>query len=196
MRSRFPVAFRPPAFASWSSFSRWGIGSPSRSAYRHRRQAPDPNGVVVLHMSKTRPDRAPSLPRGRRCVPGRRLSSGRHPPLFQRPVPYGPARTSHRRGSPSRSVIEGSLTFTHHPGRLPPPGLGACRLPPVFSSPVLHRAERQTLGFYPELRTPQSPTTHVEAETGRTHWPEYDAFGIKPKLQAPPTSTHAPSRRT
>jgi hypothetical protein len=22
--SRYPVAFRPPAFASWSSFARWG----------------------------------------------------------------------------------------------------------------------------------------------------------------------------
>jgi hypothetical protein len=42
---------------------------------------PDPNGVVVLRMSKPRPGRAPPLPRGRWCAPGRRLSSGRHPPL-------------------------------------------------------------------------------------------------------------------
>ena len=28
--------------------------------------------------------------------------------------PYGPAGTSHRRGSPSRDVITGSLTFAHH----------------------------------------------------------------------------------
>src|SRR5512142_2180827 len=36
--------------------------------------------------------------------------------------PYGPARTSHLRGSPSRDVVRDSLTFTHHPktaGRRP-----------------------------------------------------------------------------
>jgi hypothetical protein len=30
----FPVAFRPPAFASRSSFARRGVGPSSRSAYR------------------------------------------------------------------------------------------------------------------------------------------------------------------
>ena len=34
MMSRFPVAFRLPAFASWPSFARWGTGPPLRSAYR------------------------------------------------------------------------------------------------------------------------------------------------------------------
>ena len=34
-----------------------------------------------MHMSKTRPGRAPPLPRGRWCAPGRRLSSDRHPPF-------------------------------------------------------------------------------------------------------------------
>ena len=42
--SRFPVAFRPPAFASWSSFARWGIGPSLRSAYRPVTE-PDPNGI-------------------------------------------------------------------------------------------------------------------------------------------------------
>jgi hypothetical protein len=32
--SRFPVAFRLPAFASWSSFARWGVEPSLRSAYR------------------------------------------------------------------------------------------------------------------------------------------------------------------
>ena len=45
------------------------------------RNWPDPNGVVVLHMSKLRPGRAPPLSRGRWCAPGRRLSSARHLPL-------------------------------------------------------------------------------------------------------------------
>ena len=41
-----------------SSFARCGTRPSSRSAYR-RARPPDPNGVVVLHMSKTRPGRAP-----------------------------------------------------------------------------------------------------------------------------------------
>ena len=35
--SRFPVAFRLPAFASWPSFPRWGAGPSLRSAYRPRK---------------------------------------------------------------------------------------------------------------------------------------------------------------
>jgi hypothetical protein len=42
---------------------------------------PDPIGVVVLHMSKTRPGRAPPLLRGRRCAPSRHLRPGWHLPL-------------------------------------------------------------------------------------------------------------------
>jgi hypothetical protein len=34
------------------------------------------------------------------------------------------------------------------------------------------------LGFYPGLRTPQSPATHAEAETGHAHWPGYYTFDI------------------
>src|SRR4029079_12597186 len=36
------------------------------------------------------------------------------PAAFQRPVPPAPLNPSHRRGSPSRGVIGGSLAFTHH----------------------------------------------------------------------------------
>ena len=43
--SRFPVAFRLPAFASWSSDSRQGIGPSSRSAYRARPAARTPTGL-------------------------------------------------------------------------------------------------------------------------------------------------------
>jgi hypothetical protein len=79
-RPRFPVAFRPSAFASWVILRPLGscafltVDLPAI-------HPPDPNGVVVLHMSKTRPGRAPPLPRGRWCAPDRRLSSGRHLPL-------------------------------------------------------------------------------------------------------------------
>jgi hypothetical protein len=47
---RFPVAFRPPAFASRSSCSRRGIGPSSRSAYRTRQQRAGPRrGYRVPH---------------------------------------------------------------------------------------------------------------------------------------------------
>jgi hypothetical protein len=81
MGSRFPAAFRPPAFASWVILRPLGssafltVGPPAATCL------PDPNGVVVLHMSKTQPGRALSLPRGRWCAPGQRLPSGRHLPL-------------------------------------------------------------------------------------------------------------------
>ena len=43
---------------------------------------------------------------------------------------------------------------------------------PVRSSPRLHsRMERVRFGFFPELRTPQLPATHVRAGTGPEHWP-------------------------
>ena len=40
MSSRFPAAFRPPAFASWASCSRHGIRLSLRSAYRRSRTRP------------------------------------------------------------------------------------------------------------------------------------------------------------
>jgi hypothetical protein len=43
---------------------------------------------------------------------------------------------------------------------------------PVRSSPRLRsRMERERFGFFPELRTPQLPATHVRAGTGLEHWP-------------------------
>jgi hypothetical protein len=62
--SWFPAAFRPPAFASWSSCARPGVGLSSRSAYRPR---PDPDGVSVFHTHELRSGWVPSLLRGRRC---------------------------------------------------------------------------------------------------------------------------------
>ena len=43
---------------------------------------------------------------------------------------------------------------------------------PVRSSPRLRsRMGRARFGFFPELRTPQLPATHVRAGTGLEHWP-------------------------
>ena len=46
----FPAVFRPPAFASWSSCSRRGVGRSSRSAYRPR---PDPDGVFRVSHARS-----------------------------------------------------------------------------------------------------------------------------------------------
>ena len=48
MVSRFPAAFRPPAFASRVILSRQGVGPSSRSAYRTT-IGPDPDGVSMFH---------------------------------------------------------------------------------------------------------------------------------------------------
>jgi hypothetical protein len=56
-----PVSCCPFSCRHWllgSSCARWGTGPSLRSAYRHG-DVPDPIGVVMLRMSKTRPGRAP-----------------------------------------------------------------------------------------------------------------------------------------
>ncbi len=150
-----------------SSCARWGVAPSSRSAYRTTTQHPDPIGVVVLRTSKLRPGRTPPLPRGRWCAPGRRLSSGRHPPLC--------CGQSLR---PRCTIPSAGVTFTRrHQGFTrvrPSPQAAGCRpkagkhhgFPPVFSSPAAPGWNRGPLGFFPELRTPRLPATHVEAETG------------------------------
>jgi hypothetical protein len=83
--SRFPVAFRPPAFASRSSDTRRGIRPSSRSASQ-------PNGWTSTglprsaHMSCDRGG-CPSIPRGRRCSPRTGDRAQPAPAASQRPVP-------------------------------------------------------------------------------------------------------------
>jgi hypothetical protein len=153
-----------------SSCARWGVEPSSRSADRRLltcRRPPDPNGVVVLRMLKLRPGRAPALPRGRWCAPDRRLSSGRHPPLF--------------RGQslrPRWNIPPAGVTFTRRQHRfthvrpsppggwMPPRSREPHGLPPVFSSPAAPGWNTDRFGFDPRLRTPRSPATHARAETG------------------------------
>ena len=90
--------------------------------------------------------------------------------------PYGPAGTSHPRGSPSRSLNGGSLTFAH------PDLLLACG----------PRMERALLGFFPELRTPQLPATHVRAETGHHTLVRGYTFDISRTSMMSPTSPKHP----
>jgi hypothetical protein len=85
--SRFPAAFRPPAFASrvflrpLGDYAFLTVGLPAATGLA------DPIGVVTFRMHEIRPGWAPSVPRGRWCAPGQPNSPGRHlPPSSGRPL--------------------------------------------------------------------------------------------------------------
>jgi hypothetical protein len=177
--SRFPVAFRPSAFASWvllrplGSCAFLAVGLPAVDP-------PDPNGVVMLRMNKIRPGRAPPYPED-----GGALPADDYPPAgtrrFPAASPYGPADTSHRRGSPSRGVIGGSLTFAHHPemaGGHP----GAGKRKPLPAGLLLardHRMKRRPLRLLPRASHP-AVTRRARRGGDRpfAHWPGYYTFAI------------------
>ena len=113
--SRFPAAFRPPAFASWPSCSRRGFGLP------HSR----PTGQQRCRISTgfTRSTRARNDRGGRPLYPGDGGVLPVEGSLINRhlPLPSGqslhPAGTSHRRDP---NVTRHHRGFTHvHPSGLP-----------------------------------------------------------------------------
>ena len=148
IRTRFPAAFRPPAFASRSSCSRRGVGPSSRSAYRpttgprrgyrvpHARAA---TGVGALYTPRT----AVLIPTDRGSRPA--------PAASQRPVPAPDVLPINR-----VSLNEAS-TRVHaiHPSGLPL----ACGHPDGTGRPWALR---------PGLRTPptRSRTAHARMGTG------------------------------
>jgi hypothetical protein len=152
--SRFPAAFRLPAFASRSSDSRQGIGPSSRSAYRTQR-------IRTLT----------GLPRSARTSYGRGgcllypEDGDAHPVDSSSPAgacrfpaasPYTPLQ--HPISGASDNEASTKVQAIHPSG-----------LPLACGS----RMERAPLGFSPELRTPptQEPTTHVRVGTGLEHKP-------------------------
>ena len=146
--SRFPVAFRLPAFASRSSDTRRGVGLSSRSAYRTRPRArPDPDGVTAFRTHELRPGWVPPIPRGRRCSS---RTEGR-----TQPAPAAPRRPvlAPRSNIPSCGALlhEASTRVQAiHPSGLPL----ACGRPDGTG---------RHLGFPPRLPHPagQEPTTHA-----------------------------------
>jgi hypothetical protein len=145
----FPVAFRPPAFASWSSCARRGAGPSLRSAYRSCCQGRTPTG----------------LPRSARVSYGRggcplypgdcgARTAGRSSPAAARRLaaarPCTPVQQPTTGGFLSRGIIKG-FTVVH------PSGL------PLACSP---RVEREPSGFFPGLHTPPSPAAHAGVGTG------------------------------
>lgn len=150
MLSRFPVAFRLPAFASRVIPSPLGtsafltVSPPTTTT-----AVSDPIGIATFRICKMRPDWVPSRPRGGGAHPARStLSAGAC--RFTTASPARPASTSHLRTSTMTRQHRG---FTH----VHPPGLSLTRSP---------RMERGPFGLNPGLRTPRSPTTHAKAGTG------------------------------
>ena len=137
MMSRFPAAFRPPAFASWSSCARQGTGPSLRSAYRSLLPGPDPDGVATFRAHELRPGWVPSLPRGLRCPHGRQVIPGRRTPPCSGPSLYPRPATHHRR----------LLITRHHQGFtvVHPSGL------PLACGP---RVEREPSGLSPRASHP------------------------------------------
>jgi hypothetical protein len=133
--SWFPAAFRPPALASRSSFTRRGVGPSSRSAYR-----PDGRTSTGLPRSAhTSCDRV-----GRPLCPG---DNGAHPD----------------RGHFPASVCRFTTDLSLHPTTLPIGGdlvdeastKGSHVFArPVFPSPVAARMERAALGHEPRASHP------------------------------------------
>src|SRR6266496_1337207 len=148
-RPGFPVAFRPPAFASWSSCARQGTGPSLRSAYRSLLPGPDPDGVATFRAHELRPGWVPFLPRGLRCPHGRQVIPGRRMPPRSGPSLHPRPATHHRR----------LLITRHHQGFtvVHPSGL-----PLACSS----RVEREPSGFFPGLHTPPLPAAHAGVGTG------------------------------
>jgi len=147
---RFPVAFRPPAFASWASSSRQGVPLSSRSAYQAATTTRPPGpcrGSRVSHAQD-------AAGVGALFIPGPVVPS--RPTVFPRPAlpPFQAASPQPRwnipstRGPTSRDITEGSRTS------------------PVRPSPHLWSLDGSaTLGLHPGLRTPRSPATPARTGT-------------------------------
>ena len=157
--SRFPVAFRLPAFASWPSFARWGTGPPLTVGLPADKDRTS-TGLPRSATHEIRPGWVPSIPPGsvvparpERSLPARRL------PLYNGMSLY-PGQTTHHPG----------FLITRHQSRVQ-----QMFTRPAFPSPVAP-GWNGALGLYPELHTPSLPTAHVEVGTGTRHYLSYVAI--------------------
>jgi hypothetical protein len=107
-----------------------------RSADRTRPKAcPDPDGVTAFRTRELRPGWVPPLPRGRRCSSRSSRLLDRRLPLY-RGQSFDPAPATHRQGSASRGINEGSSNSpVRSSPRLWPPGWNGPPLgfPPSFA---------------------------------------------------------------
>ena len=173
MMSRFPAAFRLPAFASWSSCARWGAGPSLRSAYRSCCQGRTPTG----------------LPRSARMSCGRggcplypgdcgARTAGRSSPAAARRLaaarPCTPVQQPTTGGFLSRGIIKGSRSFTRpaFPSPVAPGWNGSPWAFPRASHPAVTggacRGRDRQLGHLPELRHHQLVLQSTQPLTAST----------------------------
>ena len=126
-----PFGHRPSLLGS--SFARWGIQPPSRSAHRRDTAAGPQRGCRVAHEQDATGQGAPFTPGTVvRSRPATILRPA--PAAFQRPVPTAPLEHPTRGGNlhETSSGVHSRSPIT--PRQRPPPrGREARRLPPVFS---------------------------------------------------------------
>jgi len=149
MMSRFPAAFRPPAFASWSSCARWGAGPSLRSAYRSCCQGRTPTGLPRSARMSCGRGGCPLYPGD--C--GARTAGRSSPAAACRLAaarPCTPVQQPTTGGFLSRGIIKGSRSFTR----------------PAFPSPVAPGWSGSPWACSPELHTPPSPAAHAGVGTG------------------------------
>ena len=156
----FPAAFPPPAFASWSSCSRQGIGRSSRSAYRPANTSRTQTGFP--RSARTSSDRGePLYTRGRRCSPGLATITSPRLPLLNGTSLHPATTTIHARLRLTRHQ-RGFKQFTR----------------PVFPSRRWPRMEQEPLGFPPSF----APRPHGRRTSGRgqaiEHGPETTLYVI------------------
>ncbi len=176
--SRFPVVFRLPAFASWPSCARWGVGLPLRSAYRA--SAPGPQrGRRVPHERDAAGVGAPYTP-GLRCSPDR-LGVLRSAP----PLPSGQSWTPLQQPICGASDDEASTgVYLRSPVR-------------PSSSPVAPGWNGSpwacNLSFAPRRH---KPTTHVRPGTGHRALARSCTFDFNCQSTSNGQLTRATSRRS
>jgi hypothetical protein len=164
--SRFPAAFRPPAFASWVILRPLGISLPHSRPTGGQPAGPQ-RGCRVAHEQDETGQGASFTPgtvvRSRPAIILRPA-----PAVLPRPVPTAPLEHPTCGGHLHETSSEIHSRSPITPRQLDAaPGPGSQSLPPVFSSPAAPGWNTGRFGFYPGLRTPQLPATHARAETGQ-----------------------------
>ena len=195
--SRFPVAFRLSAFASWVILRPLGSCSLPHGRPTGESIAGPQRGCRVAHEQDPTGQGAPFTPGTVvRSRPATILRPA--PAAFQRPVPTAPLTHpiggghlhEASSGVHSRSPItprrlaaapepeSDTASRRSSPRPRPPDGTGA--------------ASASTPGFAPRGYPRRTPRRRQAI----AHWPEYYTFDISRTSTVPPTFTHAPSRRT
>jgi hypothetical protein len=177
MVSRFPVAFRLPAFASWSSIARWGAGPSLRSAYRPC-QGRTPTGLSRFARMRCGRGGCPLYPGD--CGA---LAAGRSSPAVTRRFPAASPFTPIQRPTTGASSNEASprvQSFTRPAFPLPvAPGWNGSpwASPPSFTP---RRCRRRMSGWGQALGTCLGYVTIKRPSCLRSHSPRAPSWRTVP----------------